>query len=77
MEFTPGPLIWLTMVGDRAVLGLGDRVLDMPTEGHAFLSALLDVESPVESESLKGLDDESRDVVLRRLLAEGVLANVD
>ena len=53
-EFTPGPLIWLTMVGDRAVLGLGDRVLDMPTEAHAFLSALLDAESPVDTRESQG-----------------------
>ena len=77
LAFTPGPLLWLTTVGDRAVLGLGDRVLDMPAEAHDFLSALLDAECPVATESLKGLDDESRAVVLRRLLAEGVLAHVD
>ena len=71
LAFTPGPLLWLTTVGDRAVLGLGDRLLDMPAEAHDFLSALLDAECPVATESLKGLDDESRAVVLRRLLAEG------
>jgi hypothetical protein len=65
------------MVDDRTVLGLGDRLLDMPAEAHAFLSALLDAECPVDAENLKGLDDESRAVVLRRLLAEGVLAHVD
>ena len=77
LAFTPGPLIWLTTVGDRAVLGLGDRLLDMPVEAHDFLSALLDAEGPVDPEQSTGLDDESRDVVLRRLLAEGVLAHVD
>ena len=77
LAITPGPLIWLTMVGDRAVLGLGDRLLDMPAEAHGFLSALLDTECPIDTESLKGLDDESRAVVLRRLLAEGVLVHVD
>ena len=70
-------MLWLTTVGDRAVLGLGDRLLDMPVEAHAFLSALLDAECPVVTDELKGLDDESRSVVLRRLLAEGVLAHVD
>jgi hypothetical protein len=65
------------MLGERAVLGLGDRLLDMPAEAHAFLAALLDTECPVVAEGLKGLDDESRAVVLRRLLAEGVLAHVD
>ena len=29
---TPGPLLWLTTIADRAVLGLGDRVLDLPAE---------------------------------------------
>ena len=52
--FTPGPLLWLTTVGDRAVLGLGDRLLDMPAEAHDFLSALLDAECPVAPESLEG-----------------------
>ena len=77
VAFTPGPLLWLTVVGDRAVLGLGDRLLDMPVEAHDFLSALFDSEWPVVTDHLKGLDDESRAVVLRRLLAEGVVAHVD
>jgi lysine-specific demethylase/histidyl-hydroxylase NO66 len=77
LAVTPGPLLWLTTLGDRAVLGLGDRLLDMPAEAHDFLSALLDAECPVVAEDLKGLDDESRAVVLRRLLAEGVLVHVD
>ncbi len=77
LTFTPGPLLWLTTVGDRAVLGLGDRLLDMPVEAHDFLSTLLDTEHPVVADGLAGLDDESRAVVLRRLLAEGVLTHVD
>jgi hypothetical protein len=77
LAITPGPLLWLTMRGDRAVLGLGDRLLDMPAEAHDFLSALLDAECPVVADDLKGLDDRSRAVVLRRLLTEGVLADVD
>ncbi len=76
LEFTPGPLLWLTTIADRAVLGLGDRLLDMPIEAHPFLSALLDADGPVLPHDLKGLDDESRSVVLRRLLAEGVLIHV-
>jgi lysine-specific demethylase/histidyl-hydroxylase NO66 len=75
LEFTPGPLLWLTTVADRAVLGLGDRVLDLPVEAHPFLSALLDADCPIVPHDLKGLDDESRSVVLRRLLAEGVLVH--
>jgi hypothetical protein len=77
LSFTPGPLVWLTTIGDRAVLGLGDRVLDMPGEALDFLAALLDAESPIAPSDLKGLDDASRTVVLRRLLAEGVLAHAD
>ena len=77
LVFTPGPLLWLTMIGDRAGLGLGDRVLDMPAEAYGFLSALLDAACPFLSEAVKGLDDESRAVVTRRLLAEGVLAHAD
>jgi len=75
LELTPGPLLWLTTIAGRAVLGLGDRLLDMPIEAHPFLSALLDADSPVLGHDLKGLDEESRSVVLRRLLAEGVLAH--
>jgi len=73
LQFTPGPLLWLTTIADRVVLGLGDRLLDMPIEAHPFLSALLDAKCPVVAQDLKGLDDDSRSVVLRRLLAEGVL----
>jgi bifunctional lysine-specific demethylase and histidyl-hydroxylase NO66 len=76
LELTPGPLLWLTTIADRAVLGLGDRLLDMPIEAHPFLSALLDADCPVLVDDLKGLDDGSRSVVLHRLLAEGVLVHV-
>ena len=75
LSFTPGPLVWLTTIDARAVLGLGDRVLDMPSEALDFLAALLDSEGPVVAHDLKGLDRASRDVVLRRLLAEGVLVH--
>ena len=77
MAFTPGPLVWLTTVGDRAVLGLGERLLDMPVEAHGFLSALLDADGSIATDHLEGLDDQSRAVVLSRLLAEGVLAHVE
>jgi hypothetical protein len=69
--------VWLTTVGDRAVLGLGERLLDMPVEAHDFLSALLDSDSTVATDHIEGLDDQSRAVVLKRLLAEGVLAHVE
>lgn len=75
LEFTPGPLLWLTVIGERVVLGLGDRLLDLPLEAHDFLSALLQSDSPIDPLALKGLDDRSREVVLRRLLAEGVLVH--
>jgi hypothetical protein len=77
LAFTPGPLLWLTIVGDRAVVGLGDRLLDMPMEAHCFLSALFDAECPIVADRLNGLDDASRAVLLRRLLAEGVLTHVE
>ncbi len=77
LAFTPGPLIWLTMSGDRAVLGLGDRILDLPEEAFDFLFRLLETVEPVVASELQGLDTESRSVVLRRLLAEGVLVHVD
>ena len=73
LALTPGPLLWLTTVADRAVLGIGDRLLDMPVEAHAFLSALLGAESPLDVGHLPGLDTDSRTVVVRRLLAEGIL----
>jgi cupin superfamily protein len=77
MAFTPGPLVWLTTVGDRAVLGLGERLLDMPVEAHGFLSALLDADGTMATDHIEGLDDQSRAVVLKRLLAEGILAHVE
>jgi hypothetical protein len=77
LTFTPGPLLWLTKVGDRAVLGLGDRLLDLPMEAHAFLSELLEADCPIDIGDLRGLDDESRTVVLERLVAEGTLAHVE
>jgi lysine-specific demethylase/histidyl-hydroxylase NO66 len=76
LAFTPGPLIWLTTAAGRAMLGLGDRLLDLPGEALGFLSGLLASEGPISPDGLDGLDDESRDVVLRRLLAEGVLTHV-
>ncbi len=76
LGFTPGPLLWVTTVGERVVLGLGDRLLDLPREAVDFLVALLVAPQPFKAGDLAGLDDGSRDVLLRRLLAEGVLAHV-
>ena len=71
---TPGPLLWLTTIADRAVLGLGDRVLDMPAEALDCLAAVLGAEGAFDPAELDdGLDEASRRVVLRRLAAEGVL----
>jgi hypothetical protein len=75
LTFTPGPLLWLTTMGSRAALGLGDRVLDLPAEALDFLADLLDTEGEFAPGDVKGLDDRSREVVLRRLLAEGVLVH--
>ena len=77
LEFTPGPLLWLTPVGDRAVLGLGDRLLDLPFEAYDFLAGMLESEGTFRPNELEGLDEASRDVVLRRLLNEGVIAPVE
>lgn len=74
LTVTPGPLLWLTVQGGRAVLGLGNRVLDLPIEGHDLLARVLTDHEPIRAELLDGTDPGSRDVVLRRLVAEGVLA---
>jgi bifunctional lysine-specific demethylase and histidyl-hydroxylase NO66 len=75
---TPGPLLWLTTIADRAVLGLGDRVLDLPAEALDCLAAVLGAEGAFDAAALDdGLDDASRRVVLRRLVAEGVLVGAD
>ncbi len=77
LNFTPGPLLWLTPVDDRAVLGLGDRLLDLPIEAYDFLERLLESDGVFCPSELEGLDDASRDVVLRRLLNEGVITHVE
>ncbi len=76
VTFTPGPLLWLTPVGDRAVLGLGDRLLDLPIEAYDFLANMLKSQGTFRPDELEDLDDSSRDVVLRRLLNEGVITHV-
>jgi lysine-specific demethylase/histidyl-hydroxylase NO66 len=73
LDIAPGPLLWLTEIEGRAVLGLGDSVLDLPGEAHPFLAELFDAARPIAADTLRGLDDDSRQVVLRRLVAEGVL----
>jgi JmjC domain len=71
---TPGPLLWLTTIAGRAVLGLGDRVLDLPLEAMYCLARILGADGAFDPAALgEGLDDASRGVVLRRLAAEGVL----
>ncbi|MGB3412993.1 MAG: cupin domain-containing protein [Microthrixaceae bacterium] len=76
LEFTPGPLLWLTSVADRAILGLGDRLLDMPLEAFGFLAQMFDTTGAFRADELVGLDTGSRNVVLSRLLSEGVIAHV-
>jgi hypothetical protein len=49
----------------------------MPVEAYPFLSTLLGADCAVRPHDLKGLDAESRSVVLRRLLAEGVLVHAN
>ena len=46
---TPGPLLWLTTIADRAVLGLGDRVLDLPAEALDCLAAVLGAEGAFDA----------------------------
>ena len=55
LDVSPGPLLWLTTIAERAVLGLGDRVLDMPIEALACLAAVLGAKGPVRpAEPTKG-----------------------
>ena len=77
VALTPGPLLWLTRHGGRAQLGLGDRTLTMPAEAHPLLAAVLTAPGPFALADLDvAIDDESRDVVGRRLAAEGVIEPV-
>jgi hypothetical protein len=71
---TPGPLLWLTGDEGGIELGLGDRTLTMPAEAHGLLAEVLRSSGSFELGRLDaGLDDESRLVVGRRLVAEGVV----
>jgi hypothetical protein len=64
-----------TAEGRRTVLGLGDRELDLPAEAHPFLRELLTHPSGfVASDAGGDLDDASRLAIVRRLAAEGVVA---
>ena len=75
VDVTPGPLIWLTDVAPgRITLGLGDRSLELPDEAFGLLAALLAHPTGfVAGEYGGGLDAESRQVVLDRLAAEGLV----
>jgi len=74
---TPGALLWATTagsVGARAVLGLGERQLDLPAEPFPFLVALLCAPTGFVAADWDGpLDGTSRQVVLDRLADEGVI----
>ncbi len=75
VALTPGPLLWSTVEAGPAELGLGDRVLRMPTEASPLLSAILGTDGSFELAGLDvALDQDSRLVVGRRLAAEGVIA---
>jgi bifunctional lysine-specific demethylase and histidyl-hydroxylase NO66 len=77
LALTAGPLLWLTSGASecRAVLGLGDRELDLPAEAHPFLADLLTHPASFVAASAAGdLDAASRLVLIRRLAAEGVVA---
>lgn len=75
LEWTAGPLLWLCRDGERARLGLGDRELDLPGETYGFLLGLLGASGPLSVALFADmLDLSSRRVVVRRLVAEGVLA---
>ncbi|MFV0525925.1 MAG: JmjC domain-containing protein [Acidimicrobiales bacterium] len=75
LEIPPGPLLWLTRLGDRAVLGLGERILDLPAPALPLLAAVLGSPAPFLAADLPNPGGNSRDVVLTRLLAEGVLVH--
>ncbi len=75
LAFTPGPLLWLTHQGGRAVLGLGERMLDLPDEAVPFLADLLTRPDGFAPGELHGLDAASTRVVLQRLMDEGVLVD--
>ena len=75
LTVTPGPLLWLTPIGDRVELGLGDRALTMPAEATGLLAAILRSERPFSLAELDAdLDESSRVVVGQRLAVEGVIA---
>jgi bifunctional lysine-specific demethylase and histidyl-hydroxylase NO66 len=57
---------------DRALLRASDRTITFPPVARASLALLLSGE-PVEVRAMSGIDEESRLVVARRLLREGLL----
>jgi len=79
---TPGPLLWLTDATEagppRVVIGMGDRRLTLPGEARAFLAALFESPSGFAAGAWGGpLDRDSRQVVLDRLAAEGVVTQAE
>jgi lysine-specific demethylase/histidyl-hydroxylase NO66 len=75
VDVTPGALVWLTdATPGRITLGLGDRSLDLPDEAFELLAALLEHPAGfVAGDCRVDLDAESRQVVLDRLAAEGLV----
>jgi lysine-specific demethylase/histidyl-hydroxylase NO66 len=75
LRVTPGPLLWLTADGESARLHLGDRQLVLPAEASDLVADILRTPgSLIAGELAPGLDLPSKEVVLRRLVEEGVLA---
>lgn len=78
MRVTPGPLLWLDgrdTPDHKQSLQLGDRRLRFPSEGYDFVAGVLDAAGSFTAASVAAkLDDDSRLVVMRRLVAEGVVA---
>ncbi|MGH9137244.1 MAG: hypothetical protein ACRD0G_09390, partial [Acidimicrobiales bacterium] len=78
VRVTPGPLLWLD---DREAsdakhsLHLGDRRLRFPAECRDFIASVLSSTGSFTAADMPAkLDDDSRLVVMRRLVTEGVVA---
>jgi bifunctional lysine-specific demethylase and histidyl-hydroxylase NO66 len=65
----------LRAAGDRLVIDLGDRRVEMPATVEPVVRQLLSADR-TEVASLTQLDGESRGVLVRRLIREGVLVTV-
>ena len=73
LSFSPGPLIWLTTFGNRSVLSYGTRRMELPNEAHTFLTNLLSAPESFQIADIDGIDADSRQVIVARLVDEGLL----